>query len=141
MTPIGRVRRESRGSGGLPVVDLSGWDLAKSRRLRGPLALVAGATRGAGEAIAITPGFLRSEYVLDQFAVAEETWREAIGKSRHVYAPETPHNLGKRVASLAASPRVSRKSGRVLGPWSLAREYRVTDLDGSRPDWGMAMTQ
>jgi NAD(P)-dependent dehydrogenase (short-subunit alcohol dehydrogenase family) len=87
-------------------------------------------------ALTVTPGFLRSEYMLDQFGVTEANWRDAIPKARHFYASETPYFLGKGVASLAADPRVHRKSGRVLGSWELAREYRFRDLDGSRPDWG-----
>ena len=87
-------------------------------------------------ALTVTPGFLRSEYMLDQFGVTEATWRDAVGKARHFYASETPYFLGRGVAALASDPRVHRKNGRVLGSWTLAREYRFTDLDGTRPDWG-----
>jgi len=87
-------------------------------------------------AVAVTPGFLRSEFMLEQFGVREENWRDAIPKARHFYASETPYFLGRAVASLAADPEVHAKSGKVLGSWTLAKEYGFTDLDGSRPDWG-----
>jgi short-subunit dehydrogenase len=90
-------------------------------------------------ALAVTPGFLRSEYMLEQFGVTEANWRDGISKAPHFYASETPYFLGKAVAALAADPNVHRKSGKVFGSWQLAREYRFTDLDGSRPDWGKVM--
>lgn len=90
-------------------------------------------------ALAVTPGFLRSEYMLEQFGVTETNWRDGISKAPHFYASETPYFLGKAVAALAADPNVHRKSGKVFGSWQLAREYRFTDLDGSRPDWGKVM--
>jgi NAD(P)-dependent dehydrogenase (short-subunit alcohol dehydrogenase family) len=90
-------------------------------------------------ALTVTPGFLRSEYILDQFGVTEANWRDGIPRARHFHASETPYYLGKGVAELAADPRVHRKSGRALGSWQLAKEYRFTDLDGSRPDWGKVM--
>jgi len=87
-------------------------------------------------AVAVTPGFLRSEYVLDQFGVTEENWRDAIPKARHFFASETPYFLGRAVVALAADPRVHSKSGKVYGSWTLAQEYGFTDRDGTRPDWG-----
>jgi NAD(P)-dependent dehydrogenase (short-subunit alcohol dehydrogenase family) len=87
-------------------------------------------------AIAVTPGFLRSEYMLDQFGVTEENWREAIPKARHFYASETPYLLARGVVALAADPKVHAKSGTVIGSWTIAKEYGFTDRDGSRPDWG-----
>jgi NAD(P)-dependent dehydrogenase (short-subunit alcohol dehydrogenase family) len=115
------------------------YDLVKSSVIRIGLALSeefreAHLSRLA--AITVTPGFLRSEFMLDQFGVREENWRDAIPKARHFYASETPFYLGRGVASLAADPRVSVKSGKVLGSWALAKEYGFTDLDGTRPDWG-----
>ncbi len=87
-------------------------------------------------AIAVTPGFLRSEYMLDQFGVQEDNWRDAIPKAKHFFASETPYFLARGVVALAADPNVQRQSGRVLGSWSLAKRYHFTDLDGTRPDWG-----
>jgi NAD(P)-dependent dehydrogenase (short-subunit alcohol dehydrogenase family) len=92
-------------------------------------------------AVAVTPGFLRSEFMLDQFGVREENWREAVGKAPHFHASETPYLLGRGVAALAADPRVHERSGRVIGSWTLAREYGFTDLDGTRPNWGAVFSR
>ena len=87
-------------------------------------------------AVAVTPGYLRSEAMLDHFGVTEATWREAGKKDPHFLASETPFFVGRAVAALAADPRVLEKSGGVFGSWTLAREYGFTDVDGSRPDLG-----
>jgi NAD(P)-dependent dehydrogenase (short-subunit alcohol dehydrogenase family) len=90
-------------------------------------------------AIAVTPGFLRSEFMLDQFGVTEKNWREAIPKVRRFAASETPYFLGRAIVALAADPRIGAKSGKVYGSWTLAKEYGFTDLNGTRPDWGRAL--
>lgn len=87
-------------------------------------------------ALALTPGFLRSEATLDHFGVTEDNWREGIAKDRHFAASETPRFVGRAVAALAADPDVARFSGKALSSWVLAHEYGFTDVDGSRPDWG-----
>jgi NAD(P)-dependent dehydrogenase (short-subunit alcohol dehydrogenase family) len=87
-------------------------------------------------ALALTPGFLRSEAMLDHFGVTEATWHEAIAKDPHFAFSETPRYIGRAVASLAADPVVSRWSGQALSSWDLAHEYGFTDFDGSQPDWG-----
>jgi NAD(P)-dependent dehydrogenase (short-subunit alcohol dehydrogenase family) len=89
-------------------------------------------------AIAVTPGFLRSEYMLDQFGVTEANWRDAVarGSHGHFWASETPYYLGRSVVALATDRDVHRKSGKVFGTWKLAREYGFTDLDGTQPNWG-----
>jgi len=89
-------------------------------------------------AVAVTPGFLRSEFMLDQFGVTEENWRDAAGKVRRFEFSETPYFLGRAIVALAADPRVHRKSGQVFGSWTLAKEYGFTDRNGTRPDWGTA---
>jgi NAD(P)-dependent dehydrogenase (short-subunit alcohol dehydrogenase family) len=89
-------------------------------------------------AVAVTPGFLRSEFMLDQFGVTEETWREATANVRRFASSETPYFLGRAVVALAADPKVHAKSGKVFGSWTLAKEYRFTDRNGTRPDWGTA---
>jgi NAD(P)-dependent dehydrogenase (short-subunit alcohol dehydrogenase family) len=85
--------------------------------------------------IAISPGFLRSEAMLDHFGVTEDTWRDAIAQDRHFAASETPHFVGRGIARLAADPNVLDRTGEALGSWHLGRIYEVDDLDGSRPDW------
>lgn len=87
-------------------------------------------------ALTVTPGFLRSEAVLDHFGVTEETWREAIAKDEHFAHSETPRFVGRAVAALAADPDVARFAGRALSSWGLSREYGFTDADGGTPDWG-----
>jgi NAD(P)-dependent dehydrogenase (short-subunit alcohol dehydrogenase family) len=85
-------------------------------------------------AVVITPGWLRSEMMLDHFGVAEENWRDACAKEPHFAISETPHFVGRAVAALAADPQRERWQGHSLSSGGLAQEYGVTDLDGSRPD-------
>lgn len=87
-------------------------------------------------ALAVTPGFLRSEAMLDHFGVTEETWRDGARQDPHFIASETPHYIGRAVAALASDPMVAEKSGATLSSWDLAREYGFTDVDGTQPDWG-----
>jgi NAD(P)-dependent dehydrogenase (short-subunit alcohol dehydrogenase family) len=87
-------------------------------------------------AVALTPGFLRSEMMLQHFGVTEATWRNAGKKDPHFLHSETPLFIGRVVAALAADPDVMARSGDVYSSWELARDYGVTDADGSRPDWG-----
>jgi NAD(P)-dependent dehydrogenase (short-subunit alcohol dehydrogenase family) len=88
-------------------------------------------------AVAVTPGFLRSEFMLDQFGVKEENWRDGLSRATpHFRYSETPYFLARGVVGIASDPRRHRFSGKVVGSWTLAREYRLTDLDGTRPDWG-----
>lgn len=87
-------------------------------------------------ALAVTPGFLRSEAMLDHFGVTEENWREGARKDPHFIASETPYYIGRAIAALASDPQVAEKSGQTLSSWGLAREYGFTDVDGSQPDWG-----
>lgn len=87
-------------------------------------------------ALALTPGFLRSEAMLDHFGVTEENWRDAVAADPHFIASETPVYIGRAVAALAADPKVADKNGRSLSTWELSDEYGFTDADGSRPHWG-----
>jgi len=122
-------------------------------QLKGKIAIVTGATRGAGRGIAcmlgelgatvyctgrsaLTPGFLRSEAMLDHFGVTEENWQDAAKQDPHFIASETPFYIGRAVAALASDPNVFKKSGCVLSTWNLAPEYGFTDIDGRQPNWG-----
>jgi NAD(P)-dependent dehydrogenase (short-subunit alcohol dehydrogenase family) len=87
-------------------------------------------------AVAVTPGFLRSEAMLERFGVTEASWRDAIAQDRHFAHSETPWFVARAIAHLAADPQVLRKSGGVHASWTLAREYGFTDRDGTTPDWG-----
>jgi NAD(P)-dependent dehydrogenase (short-subunit alcohol dehydrogenase family) len=87
-------------------------------------------------ALALTPGFIRSEAMLDLLGVTEETWRDAIAQDPHFAMAESPHYIGRAVAALATDPNVSRWAGQSLSSWKLMREYGFKDLDGTQPDWG-----
>jgi NAD(P)-dependent dehydrogenase (short-subunit alcohol dehydrogenase family) len=86
--------------------------------------------------MAITPGFLRSESMLQHFGVAEDNWREAGKKDSNFLQSESPLFVGRAVAALAADPKVRDRTGMLFSSWELAREYKFTDYDGRRPDWG-----
>ncbi|MEK1948186.1 MAG: SDR family oxidoreductase [Ensifer adhaerens] len=85
-------------------------------------------------AISITPGWMRSEMMLEHFQVTEETWREATKIQPHFVISESPRFVGRAIAALAADPQKARWNGQSLSSGSLAQEYGLTDLDGSRPD-------
>ncbi|MEU0571847.1 SDR family oxidoreductase [Nonomuraea sp. NPDC005983] len=87
-----------------------------------------------GTAVALTPGFLRSEAMLENFGVTEETWRDAVAQEPTFAVSETPAYVGRAVAALATDPGRQRWSGRSVSSGELAREYGFTDVDGSRPD-------
>ncbi|HEX8103679.1 MAG TPA: SDR family oxidoreductase [Solirubrobacteraceae bacterium] len=112
------------------------YDLAKASVIRLARAQAADLAPHGVTALAVTPGFLRSEAMLDHFGVTEATWREGARKDPHFIASETPRYLGRAVAALAADPAVARYAGAALSSWQLAREYGFTDVDGTRPDWG-----
>lgn len=84
-------------------------------------------------AVALTPGFLRSEAMLEHLGVTEENWREGAKKQPSFIESETPFLVGRAVAALASDPKVLKKSGKVLSSWNLAREYGFTDVDGRQP--------
>lgn len=87
-------------------------------------------------AVAVTPGFLRSEAMLDHFGVSEANWQDGAKKDPHFIASETPYFVGRAVAALAADPNVAQKSGGVYASWTLSDEYGFGDIDGRRPHWG-----
>lgn len=85
-------------------------------------------------AVSITPGWLRSEMMLEAFGVKEKNWRDATAKVPHFVMSETPRFVGRAVAALAADPDRARFNGESLSSGGLAQIYGFTDLDGSRPD-------
>lgn len=87
-------------------------------------------------ALALTPGFLRSEAMLDHFGVTEANWRDAVVKEPHFIASETPVYIGRAVAALATDPHLAAKTGKSLSTWELSDEYGFMDADGTRPHWG-----
>ena len=87
-------------------------------------------------ALAVTPGFLRSESMLQHFGVTENNWRDAGKKDSNFLQSESPLFVGRAIAALAADPKVHSRTGMLFGSWELARDYGVRDYDGRRPDWG-----
>ena len=87
-------------------------------------------------AVSITPGFLRSESMLEGFGVTEKNWRDAGKKDKNFLTSESPLYIGRAVAALAADPAILKRTGQLFSSWELAREYKFTDVDGTRPDWG-----
>lgn len=86
-------------------------------------------------ALALTPGFLRSEAMLEHFGVSEANWRDAIAQDPYYAESETPHYIGRAVVALATDPKVHEKAGQALATWHLSREYGFTDIDGRAPHW------
>jgi NAD(P)-dependent dehydrogenase (short-subunit alcohol dehydrogenase family) len=87
-------------------------------------------------ALSLTPGFLRSEEMLDYFGVTEENWKDATKQDEHFIASETPYYIGEAVAALASDPNIMAKTGTYQSTWKLKREYDFRDKDGTQPDWG-----
>ncbi len=116
------------------------YDLVKSAVIRLAYAMAEELRPYNITALALTPGFLRSEAMLDLFDVTEANWQAGAQRDPHFIASETPFYVGRAVAALAADPEVERKSGGVFSSWGLAAEYGFTDKDGSQPDWGQYAT-
>jgi NAD(P)-dependent dehydrogenase (short-subunit alcohol dehydrogenase family) len=130
------------------------YDLVKISVIRLAFAMARELRKRDIVSVALTPGFMRSESVLDHFGVSEANWKEA-GKKKNANlnskdqndAPadflmsESPRFIGRAVVALAADPKVKKKSGRVFSSWALAREYGFTDLDGTQPHWGNHATK
>ena len=112
------------------------YDLVKSGVVRIGEALAHELAPHGVTALSVTPGYLRSESMLEIYGVTEQTWREAAKRVPYFAHSETPHLLGRGIAALAADPDRGRFAGRCLGSWDLMRTYDLTDADGARPDWG-----
>ena len=110
------------------------YDLAKASVLRMAFALAHELRPYGGTAVSLTPGWLRSEAMLDAYGVTESNWRDATARSPHFAISESPAFVGRAVAALAQDPDVSRWNGQSLSSGQLARIYGFTDLDGSQPD-------
>lgn len=125
------------------------YDLVKISVIRLAFAMARELRKRDVVSVAVTPGFLRSERVLEHFGVSEANWKDARekeppGRKKTVQhdatadfmVSESPRYVGRAVVALAADPQVKKKSGRVFSSWALAREYGFTDLDGTQPHWG-----
>jgi NAD(P)-dependent dehydrogenase (short-subunit alcohol dehydrogenase family) len=112
------------------------YDLVKTTVVRMGEALAHELQPHGVTALTVTPGWLRSESMLELYGVTEDTWREAAERIPYFGHSETPHLLGRGIAALAADPGRDRFAGQTLGSWELMRVYDLQDTDGTRPDWG-----
>jgi NAD(P)-dependent dehydrogenase (short-subunit alcohol dehydrogenase family) len=117
------------------------YDLAKASVIRLAYGMAQELRPHAVTALAVTPGFLRSEAMLDLFGVTEANWQEGAQRDPHFIASETPYFVGRAVAALAADPQVAAKAGGVYASWTLSDEYGFCDIDGRRPHWGRYWAQ
>jgi NAD(P)-dependent dehydrogenase (short-subunit alcohol dehydrogenase family) len=110
------------------------YDLAKAAVNRMAFALAHELKPHGATALSLTPGWLRSEAMLEAYGVTEENWRDATTTTPDFGISETPGYVGRAVAALAADPDVARWNGQSLSSGQLAKVYGFTDLDGSQPD-------
>lgn len=110
------------------------YDLAKNGIIRMAWALAQELQPHHCTAVCLTPGWLRSEMMLDSFSVSEANWQEATVKEPHFVISESPRYVGRAVSHLAGDPEVARWNGQSLSSGQLAKVYGFTDLDGSQPD-------
>jgi NAD(P)-dependent dehydrogenase (short-subunit alcohol dehydrogenase family) len=110
------------------------YDLAKTSAIRMGWALAQELGPHQATAVALTPGWMRSEAMLEHYGVTESNWRDATERTPHFCISESPRYVGRAVAALAADPDVARWSGQSLSSGQLAQTYGFTDLDGTRPD-------
>jgi NAD(P)-dependent dehydrogenase (short-subunit alcohol dehydrogenase family) len=111
------------------------YDLAKTSVLRLAFGQAKELAPFGCTAVALTPGWMRSEMMLSNFGVTEANWRDAAAVSPHFAAiSESPRFVGRAVAALAADANVHLRNGGSFSSGGLAREYHFTDVDGSAPD-------
>jgi NAD(P)-dependent dehydrogenase (short-subunit alcohol dehydrogenase family) len=111
------------------------YDFVKTSVIRLAFALAEELRPHKIASVAVSPGFLRSEAMLEHLGVTEENWREGAKQNPSFIESETPLLVGRAVAALAADPKVLRKSGKVFGSWTLAEVYNLTDADGRKPQF------
>ncbi|MFN2596108.1 MAG: SDR family oxidoreductase [Pyrinomonadaceae bacterium] len=109
------------------------YDFVKVAVIRLAFAMAEELRKHRVAAVAVSPGFLRSEAMLEHLGLTEENWRDGAKRQPSFVESETPLLVGRCVAALASDPKVLKKSGRVFGSWTLAKEYDLTDADGRRP--------
>jgi NAD(P)-dependent dehydrogenase (short-subunit alcohol dehydrogenase family) len=117
------------------------YDLAKVAATRMAWGHAKDLVRHGATAVSITPGWMRSEMMLEHYGVREENWREATAREPHFAISESPRYVGRAVAALAADPDRARWNGESLSSGGLAKVYGFTDLDGSQPDCWRYLTE
>jgi NAD(P)-dependent dehydrogenase (short-subunit alcohol dehydrogenase family) len=147
------VIESRRAAGGVPlVVEVTDgdamyyrgnffYDLAKTAVIRLAFAMSEELRAHGVAAVAVTPGFLRSEAMLEHFGVTTESWRKGASKDPNFAYSETPRYIGRGVAALSADTALMSKTGRLFSSWELAEHYGIEDVDGSRPNWGALARQ
>jgi NAD(P)-dependent dehydrogenase (short-subunit alcohol dehydrogenase family) len=110
------------------------YDLAKVTPIRLARSWAHELREHGATAVCVTPGWLRSELMLDTYEVTEDNWRDALAKVPHFAISETPRFIGRGIAALAADPDRSRWNAKSTSSGELAKAYGVRDLDGSQPD-------
>jgi NAD(P)-dependent dehydrogenase (short-subunit alcohol dehydrogenase family) len=110
------------------------YDLCKTAVIRMAWGLAQELGERGATAVALTPGWMRSEMMLEHFGVREDNWRDATERIPHFCISESPRYVGRAVAALAGDPDVARWNGQSLSSGGLAQVYGFTDLDGTRPD-------
>jgi NAD(P)-dependent dehydrogenase (short-subunit alcohol dehydrogenase family) len=110
------------------------YDLAKTSVTRLAWAQAQELAPHGATAVSLTPGWMRSEQMLENHSVSESNWRDAVARSPHFCISETPRFIGRAVAALAGDPDRARWNGQSLSSGGLAQVYGFTDLDGTRPD-------
>ena len=110
------------------------YDLAKVAANRMAWAHAKDLAPYGASAVSITPGWMRSEMMLDNYGVSEENWRDATARSPHFAISESPRFVGRAVVALASDPDRARWTGESLSSGGLAKVYGFTDIDGSQPD-------
>ena len=111
------------------------YDLVKASLARLAYGMAMELAQTGVTALCLSPGFLRSEAVLEHFGVREENWRDAVAKDAFFVESETPHLVGRAAVALVADPDVGRKAGLIHFAADLAQEYGFTDVDGEIPDF------
>lgn len=116
------------------------YSLAKISPIHLATAMAADLKPYGVSAVVVTPGFLRSEEMLEHFGVTETNWLDAvqsgIPQAEHFSQSETPYFIGRGIAALAASKDLLGKSGQVFPSWQLSDEFGISDVDGRQPHWG-----
>lgn len=136
-TPGGLVVEVNDGTAGYNSVNYRNsffYDMSKAAVLRMAFALGHELTPHGATAVSLTPGWLRSEFMLLEYGVTEANWRDATKIQPHFAISESPAFVGRAVVALAQDPQVSRWNGQSLSSGQLAKAYHFTDLDGSQPD-------
>ncbi|WP_284237303.1 SDR family oxidoreductase [Paenibacillus glycanilyticus] len=110
------------------------YDLVKNSINRMAWALSEEVKKHGCTAVSLTPGWLRSEMMLEIFKVTEENWQDGAATDPHFIISESPRFVGRAVAALAGDPDAARWNGQSLSSGQLAQVYGFTDIDGSRPN-------